>query len=351
MDFEALRVRIDQALVAALHPSQPLDSLFLEIAETLYDEAAVPRPKRLRPILAVIGARLAGSAEDEAFDIALALEQIHDYSVVLDDFMDDDRLRRSRPTTWVQFGASPAITAGCGLYTLAFRRCIRWIGKAASHAEAVRRTRAIDRLVAAAIELHDAQLADLSAEDSLSISLDKVLEMARGRSVLVGSALAIGADAAGGHPDLVEALQRVAPTLACAYSLIDDARSFVAVDAAAGKAPGGDIRQRKKTYPIVVALQQLGASERAGVAEIWERPGPLTDNAVAAINRILLRTEAVEATESLVGALLDQIKAELHLLEQGSPEIVRSLLGLLDAHFRPASTATPASIGRRRELR
>ena len=351
MNFEDLRARIDLGLAEVVRGAEPLEPTFQAMAARLYGSALARRPKRLRPILLLSGARLAGGSEASVFNLALALELVHDFSVILDDVMDDDELRRGECALWVEFGTGPAITGGCGLYTLAMRLALRWIAEADDHAKALTRTHAAQRLFSAAMQLHDAQLADLAAEGSLDTSLDQSLEIARGRSILLGEAATIGALAVGADSAFVVRLKRMGRALATAYSLIDDARSFTAREPVAGKRAGGDIRRRKMTYPIVAAFQALDAAGRTEVAALWRSPAPLDEATTFRIADRLERTDAVVRTERLVRQLKEEVDRELLALRnQANAVAVESLRRFLAGHF-DAAVRQPATSRRQASTR
>jgi geranylgeranyl diphosphate synthase type I len=340
MDIDGLRANIEARLGDVFAPSRPFEPTFREMVSTLYGAQKVRRAKRLRPILVMLGAQLAGGAEADVIDLALALEIIHDFSAILDDMMDNDRLRRGEPTTWTRFGPAASMTMAAGLYTVAVQHTFHWVAEpGAGHC----RTAAAGRMFKAAMELHDAQLADLASERSATCSLEQCLHMARGRSVLIGVAPALGAAAAGATAATVTALERISAPLATAYSLNDDAKSFAAGNMVTGKTPNGDIRQRKKTYPIVAAFDALAPSDKAFVGDIWRGSGALTEFEVAKIRELLDATEAVARTFALVDTLVRDVESRLAAIATPQNATARAVIhAFLDSHFRSPQNAVPA---------
>ena len=339
MIIERLRAEVERRLADLLTRPQGFDPTFREMLATLYGSKKIRPAKRLRPILLILGARLAGGSEEDVIELALALELLHDFSAILDDIMDRDVMRRGVPTTWARFGSSSSITMAGGLYTVAVRLVLKWLAGSAS----VGRLAVTDRLFAAAMELHDAQLADLAAERSPACSLEDCLRTARGRSVLVGVAPALGAKAVDASAEFSTALERLSGPLATAYSLIDDARSFVASNKAGGKVPNGDIRQRKKTYPIVAAFGALSPPDKAFVDKIWRSKAPLSDDEVARVRRLLEATDGVARTLELVDNLVREVRSHLAFLSgPRNIDASRAIQSFLDSHFRQPPAAAPA---------
>jgi geranylgeranyl diphosphate synthase, type II len=226
--------------------------------------------KRLRPMLALAAAEAiagnTGSDPDAARDLALptacALELIHTYSLVHDDLpaMDDDTLRRGRPTSHVVFGEGMAILAGDALLTEAFALMSR---EPADPALAPRKLRAI-RIVAEAAGpcgMVGGQAIDLEAAGSGSaFDRDGLRAMhARKTGALIRASAAAGAVMAGATDDQLDAIERYASELGLAFQIVDDILDVEGASQALGKTAGKDAAAGKPTYP---ALYGIEASRR-----------------------------------------------------------------------------------------
>lgn len=233
--------------------------------------------KRLRPILALasaeaVAARL-GTSQDEAIALALpsacALEMIHTYSLVHDDLpaMDDDTLRRGRPTAHVVYGEGMAILSGDGLLTEAFVLMAREPATSASVAAAelaTRKLRAVQAVATAAgaIGMVGGQALDLAAagragEATLQIdaaALRAIHEKKTG--ALIRAAATAGAIMAGAPDDLLAAVDACATELGLAFQIVDDILDVEGAAAELGKTAGKDAAAGKLTYPALYGLEQ-----------------------------------------------------------------------------------------------
>jgi geranylgeranyl diphosphate synthase type I len=224
----------------------------------------VPTPrgggKALRPALAVLSARAGGAAAETGVPAAVAVECVHNFSLLHDDVMDRDVERRHRPTVWTVFGVGDAVLAGDALLGLAQQVLLEVPGDAGRHAAA--------RLAAATQELITGQSADLEFEARSDVGVDEVLTMEAGKTgALLGCAASLGAVLAGAAPGVVDALTAYGEHLGLAFQLVDDLLGIWGDPAVTGKPVLADLRARKKSVPIVAALR-AGRPESATLAEL-----------------------------------------------------------------------------------
>jgi geranylgeranyl pyrophosphate synthase len=233
--------------------------------------------KRLRPCLTLAAAdaiaEKTGRTQEIVRQLALpsacAVELIHSYSLVHDDLpaMDDDTLRRGRPTTHVVFGDGLAILAGDGLLTEAFRLIARpqpgLIDAAWPVMPHESRLRAIDVLASAAgaVGMVGGQTIDLAAAGRGRAGAPPILDAAgledmhaRKTGALIRAAATLGAIAAGGTDLLIDAVDRYAREIGLAFQIIDDVLD-VEGSADLGKTPGKDAAASKPTYPSLYGVQ------------------------------------------------------------------------------------------------
>ncbi|GAA1499402.1 family 2 encapsulin nanocompartment cargo protein polyprenyl transferase [Dactylosporangium maewongense] len=202
--------------------------------------------KALRPALVLLSAAAVGGA-GQAVTGAVAVELVHNFSLLHDDVMDGDATRRHRPTAWSVFGTSVAILAGDALLTLAMDTLL-----ASGHPAA---TRATGMLGAAVQRLIDGQSADLDFERRADVDVEACLAMAQAKTgALLGSACAIGALLGGGRPAQVLRLAQFGEDLGLAFQFADDLLGIWGDPATTGKPVHSDLRSRKKSLPVVAAL-------------------------------------------------------------------------------------------------
>ncbi|MER6566002.1 polyprenyl synthetase family protein [Streptomyces sp. NPDC001093] len=225
--------------------------------------AAAPGGKGVRQALAVLGAEAAGADGRAGVPAAVAVELVHAFSLLHDDIMDGDATRRRRPAVWKAYGTGPAVLAGDALFALAVE------------------TLATAPRAAGTVRLLSAALADLvrgQADDLLfatrpwtgpeRVTPEEYRSMAEGKTgALLGCAAALGAVLGGAGGATADALDRAGRHLGVAFQLVDDVLGIWGDPAATGKPVGGDLRQRKKTYPVLAALGSPAARELPGLLD------------------------------------------------------------------------------------
>jgi geranylgeranyl diphosphate synthase, type I len=219
------------------------------------DEAGRPVAGRggkwLRSGLALLSAEAAGAAARDGLPAAVAVELVHNFSLLHDDIMDGDTERRHRPTAWAVFGAGPAILAGDGLLALAQETLLDCPPPHGQQA-AGQLAHATSRLIAG-------QAADLAFERRRAVSLADCRAMAADKTGgLLACAASLGAVLAGAPQRTVAALATYGLRLGLAFQAVDDLLGIWGAPEVTGKPAGSDLRQRKKTMPVVMALTASG---------------------------------------------------------------------------------------------
>ncbi|MBZ3900288.1 polyprenyl synthetase family protein [Streptomyces griseiscabiei] len=220
--------------------------------------AAASGGKGVRQALAVLGAEAVGAAGRTGVPAAVAVELVHAFSLLHDDIMDGDSARRSRPAVWKAYGTGPAVLAGDALFALAVE------------------TLAATDAGASAVRVLSVALGDLvhgQAEDLLfaarpwtgpeRVRPAEYRAMAEGKTgALLGGAAALGALLGGGPPPVVSALDLVGRRLGLAFQIVDDVLGIWGDPDVTGKPVHGDLREGKKTYPVLAALDSPSSASR-----------------------------------------------------------------------------------------
>ncbi|MET9486649.1 polyprenyl synthetase family protein [Nocardia sp. NPDC006630] len=228
--------------------------------------------KALRPVLAMLAAEAVGGTAERATNAAVAVELAHNFSLLHDDIMDEDRVRRHRPTAWTVFGVPAAILAGDALSTLAAEALVADGPPLAADG--------IPRLHEALLRLDDGQAADLGFEGRADVPLEECVAMAGDKtSALFAAACELGAMSAGASPQRVWQLRQFGEHLGLVFQLVDDLLGIWGDPAATGKPVMSDLRARKKSLPVVAALN-AGNGAAARLAEIYCSAESLDDNAL-----------------------------------------------------------------------
>ncbi|WP_373501730.1 polyprenyl synthetase family protein [Desulfococcus sp.] len=213
--------------------------------------------KRLRPILCLAAAEAVGGDPDAALVPACALEMIHTYSLIHDDLpaMDDDDLRRGRPTSHIQFDEATALLAGDALLTMAFEILAKEGDPAGG--DPARRMRIIHEIAAAAgyQGMIEGQMRDMAAEGAAldAASLAEMHSLKTG--ALIRASVAAGAISGGADPARIEDLTQYAGRIGLAFQVADDILNVEGDPGVMGKAAGTDRDRKKSTYPALLGLE------------------------------------------------------------------------------------------------
>ncbi|AKJ15080.1 polyprenyl diphosphate synthase [Streptomyces incarnatus] len=263
--------------------------------------AAAPGGKGVRQALAVLGAEAAGADGRAGVPAAVAVELVHAFSLLHDDIMDGDATRRRRPAVWKAYGTGPAVLAGDALFALAVETL----------ATAPQGTGAVRLLSAALADLVRGQADDLLFATRPwtgpgRVTPEEYRSMAEGKTgALLGCAAALGAVLGGADEATAGALDRAGRHLGVAFQLVDDVLGIWGDPAVTGKPVGGDLRQRKKTYPVLAALAAPAARALPGLLDAPGRAAEAAALIEAAGGRTAALTEA-RAHTAAARALLAQ---------------------------------------------
>ncbi len=211
--------------------------------------------KRLRPILAMSAAEMLGKPGEDIWEVACALELIHTYSLVHDDLpaMDDDDLRRGKPTCHRVFGEDMAILAGDALLTYSFELLSSYGRK--NPEAGVRIIEEISRS-AGPSGIIGGQVLDLQAE-GIEVSLTHLEEIHRLKTgALIKAAIVSGALAAGASPGTLDRLERYALQAGLAFQVADDLLNVKGDPGKMGKSTGTDEKRGKATYPSLLGEEE-----------------------------------------------------------------------------------------------
>lgn len=201
------------------------------------------------------------------------MELVHNFSLLHDDVMDGDVARRHRPTAWRVFGPGAAILAGDALLTLASD-----VLASSGHPAAQQGAR---MLSAAVLDLLDGQSADVAFEKRADVGLPECLSMAEGKTgALLGCACALAALFGGGSPEQVEHPRGFGQRLGLAFQFVDDLLGIWGDPAVTGKPVYSDLRNRKKSLPVVAALTS-GTPAGRELAELYHRDQSLSGTDLA----------------------------------------------------------------------
>jgi geranylgeranyl diphosphate synthase type II len=283
------REQVDRALAAAVGPANESRDAAAELVDAMRYALLGPG-KRLRPLLTLAACRACGGEIEAALPAAVAIEMIHAYSLVHDDLpaMDDDDLRRGRPTTHKVYGEPLAVLAGDALQTRAFEILALAPLPGATVASQVAALAA----AAGAAGMAGGQALDLAAERQ-PVDATAVRRISRMKTgALLTACFELGALAAGASPARRAQLARCGERVGEAFQVQDDILDLTASTEALGKTAGKDPKQGKATWPALVGLDAarqhavaLRDEALAEVAPLGPAAAPLVALVHAAVDR------------------------------------------------------------------
>ena len=273
--------------------------------------------KRLRPLLTLAAARMLGYEGRDDVRLAATVEFIHTATLLHDDVVDESRQRRGRPTANLLWDNQSSVLVGDYLFARAFELMVE-----------TGSLRVLGILSRAAATIAEGEVLQLTAARNLATDEGVYLEVVRGKTAaLFAAACEAGGVIAGGTEAQVEALRTYGDALGVAFQIADDLLDYAGDPAATGKAVGDDFREGKLTLPLIKAVAQADAGERAFFSRTIERgrreEGDL-DRALA----ILDRHGAIEATREDALAWANRARSALGGMPDGAvAQALRDLAG------------------------
>jgi geranylgeranyl diphosphate synthase type I len=275
--------------------------------------------KAVRPALALLSAEAAGAPAEVGLPGAVAVELVHNFSLLHDDLMDGDVERRHRRTVWAIWGAPGAILTGDALLALAQEVLLE--------AESPGAVAAARLLAVTTRELIRGQVEDLAFERRTDVTVAECLDMAGDKTgSLLAASAAIGAVLAGAPADTVGALRVFGAQVGLAFQLIDDILGIWGDPAVTGKPVFSDLRSRKKSLPVSYAL----AASPGGELAAWLHGGEGCEPDEDGLRRVAALIDAAGGREwALAEARRRMSLAEVALDTVDIPEVPRAELTAL----------------------
>lgn len=233
--------------------------------------------KLIRPALTLLCAQAAGGQAEQALPTAVAIELVHNFSLLHDDVMDGDAIRRHRRTVWSLFGTADAILLGDALMVLAFK-----LATGPGHMNSM-------KLSPLLLDMLHGQKLDISFENRTDVTIGEGLAMAAGKTgALLGGACRLGALSAGADDTTCALFGKFGDNIGIAFQLVDDLLGIWGDPAITGKPVHSDLRARKKSLPVLAALAS-GTSAADRLASVYNRdsPQPFDSDECAELARLI----------------------------------------------------------------
>ena len=272
-------------------------------------DTSVSQGKALRPTLCLFACEALASEYSRALPAAAALELIHNFSLIHDDIQDQDMERRHQPTVWHLWGIPKAIWSGNAMQCTGD---LSLLDVARANVPAVTAIRVSDILTESYLEMIQGQCMDLDFESRTDIKSEEYLYMIACKTgALIRSALQIGALLATEDPATVKAFTEFGNHLGQAFQVRDDYLGIWGDQATLGKATGNDIRRRKKSYPVVFALERASGQALEDLLRIYRQEELEEDDVqrvMAVLDEVGSQEQAQRVTEAAAGRALAALK-------------------------------------------
>jgi octaprenyl-diphosphate synthase len=239
--------------------------------------------KRLRPILLVMAARLAGYAGPRAVRLGCVVELLHTATLIHDDVVDQAPLRRGKPSANARWGDDASILVGDHLYSKSFALMVRDGDPAI-----------LETLARATVSMTEAEVFQLERKRSGTLTEADYLRIITQKTAsFISACCRIGAILGQAGPERIEAMTRYGQHVGIAFQISDDTLDFVADEARFGKAIGGDLREGKRTLPLIAALERATAAERERVEAVLKRHAASPEE-IEEIRQLVVKYEGVD---------------------------------------------------------
>ena len=271
--------------------------------------------KRLRPILLLLAARLAGARGERPVRLACVVELLHTATLIHDDVVDQAPLRRGRPSANARWGDDASVLVGDHLYSKSFELLVRDNDR-----------RVMETLARATVSMTEAEVFQLDRKRSgVTTETDYVRIITQKTASFISACCRIGGLLGGISPAPLEALTRYGLDIGIAFQISDDALDFVADQDRLGKAIGADLREGKRTLPLIAMLERAKPADAERVREMLHRhalgPAELDE-----IRRLVLEHDGVDYARERAHAYARAAKRDLEAFPASEEREVLTLV-------------------------
>jgi geranylgeranyl diphosphate synthase type I len=310
---EALQKRaklVDEAIPKFL-PITPPDELY-QAMRHLLDAGG----KRLRPSALLLAAEAVGGKPENMLPAALAVEFVHNFTLIHDDIMDEADIRRGLPTVHKKYGVPRAIIAGDALYSKAFEIL------SCTKSEPAQIVESIELLSKTSTDICEGQWMDMNFQTRKDVKEEEYMRMVEKKTaVLFAAAVKIGAILSGGNRDVSRALWDFGIKTGVGFQIYDDVIDLITPEEILGKAQGGDIIEGKRTLIIIHALSKGVTIEALGKYNA-------TRSEVAAALTALKESGSIDYAMTKAISFIEEGKSMLKALPETEAKSI--LIGLAD---------------------
>lgn len=267
--------------------------------------------KRIRPYLTLLACGMCGGQTKDALPAALAVEILHNFTLVHDDIMDGADTRRGSPSVFKKWDENTAILSGDVMFADAFRQ-LAFYGSDQSYSKQ-EYSDMLDAFTTATITVCEGQALDMEFVGRAKVSHKDYIQMIKGKTAaLLTGALRMGAIAA--HADQEKQLQlgKLGEEMGIAFQIQDDLLDVTADPEKFGKKPGGDIYEGKKTYLTILALERANKEQASFIQHVLESRQPTEDD----VDQVLVLLKELNVISDISNEIDRHYEKALDLLEE-----------------------------------
>jgi geranylgeranyl diphosphate synthase type II len=264
--------------------------------------------KRIRPIFTLMACGLCGGNTDESLPAATAVELIHNFTLLHDDIMDQADSRRGNPTVHKKWDVSTAILAGDGMFVNGLLELLNYSDKLKD----ANKYNRLNRIILDAVKLVcEGQALDMEFADRDDVTTDEYLQMIGGKTAqLLSASLRMGGIVAGASENELESLHTFGMSAGLAFQIQDDLLDIIGDPEKFGKVPMGDIRECKKTYLMLLALERCTNDERT-LLNNWLQKKQLNDDETDAVMQYFKKYSVMDTASELMNFYYEKAKESL----------------------------------------
>lgn len=250
--------------------------------------------KRLRPFLVLLGAKAVGGKFSDVYNAALAVEILHNFTLVHDDIMDNADKRRGRETLHIKYDVNTAILTGDSLTAYSYKYLLK---DCKTNVKEV-----LSTFTDSVIEICEGQSLDKDFETQKKVSIEDYMTMIQKKTAaLAEMCCSIGAQIAGGSKEEIKNLERYGRYLGLAFQLQDDYLDVAGDETKFGKKVGGDLMEGKKTYLFLKALEKARGEDRKLLLKVIENKG-IRKNQINKYRKLYEKLGVFEDTKNLINS-------------------------------------------------
>lgn len=311
--------QLDKALDELKLPEEP-SRLFDPIRHTLNGGG-----KRFRPYLTMLGCELAGGDAMRAVPAAVAVELLHNFTLIHDDIMDDAETRRGQPSVFKKWGTNDAILSGDYMFALAIEQLDRY---RMDHELDKERFGLLYKILLSGVRtVCEGQSRDMEFENRADVNLQQYLQMiGQKTAALLKTSIELGTIVAGAGSQVTQNAGELAFEAGLAFQIQDDVLDVTGDTEKFGKKIGGDIREQKKTCLYVIAAENIEQHKRNRLEDLY-RYEQLSDAQVQEVIQMFRESGAITEAEKLMEGYYTSAMNRLEEFDQIEPrEKIKTLL-------------------------